>query len=236
MAKTLSPAFVFGVLLALSAAPGAVRATDAQAGGYTFTLIDVRCDAGATACPVGLAPGGVASQTSVRGINARGDMVGFYTDGAGRQRGFLLKEGVYETIDFPLAGVRSTVANGINARGEVVGQYLLPVNQAVPQDSPLYCPANLSSGSNPACIKGFHYWRGIYTTVMFPGHPGAIAQRITSDGDIYGCLHGQDLGMSMFGAAWRRSIAGGNFPIKPSSYSFLKSPTWLQLAEARQRS
>ena len=39
---------------------------------------------------------------------------------------------------------------------------------------------------------------------MFPNHPGAIAQRITPDGDIYGCLHDHDLGMSMFGAVWTR--------------------------------
>ena len=36
-------------------------------------------------------------------------------------------------------------------------------------------------------------------------HPGAIAQRISPDGDIYGCLHDHDLGSSMFGAAWTRS-------------------------------
>ena len=36
-------------------------------------------------------------------------------------------------------------------------------------------------------------------------HPGAIAQRISADGDIYGCLHGHDLGPSMHGAAWTRT-------------------------------
>ena len=36
-------------------------------------------------------------------------------------------------------------------------------------------------------------------------HPGAIAQRITADGDIYGCVHDHDLGPSMYGAAWTRS-------------------------------
>ena len=36
-------------------------------------------------------------------------------------------------------------------------------------------------------------------------HPGAIAQRITPDGDIYGCVHDHDLGPSMFGAAWTRA-------------------------------
>lgn len=175
---------------------------------YTFTSFDVSCATTAVSCPAGLTPGGVARQTGARGINARGDIVGFYVDGAGIQHGFLLQDGTFTTIDFPVAGVRANSANGINAQGEIVGQYLLPINPNVPEDSPVYCPNNLTpSTTDPACIKGFHYRRGTYSTVMFPGHPGAIAQRITSDGDIYGCLHDHDLAMSMFGSAWTRSPA-----------------------------
>jgi len=178
---------------------------------YTFTSFDVNCAAAAVSCPAGLTPGGVARQTASRGINARGDIVGFYIDTAGSQHGFLLHDGTFTTIDFPVAGVRANSANGINAQGEIVGQYLLPVNPNVPADSPLYCPSNPTpTTTDPACIKGFHYRRGDYSTVMFPGHPGAIAQRITSDGDIYGCLHDHDLGMSMFGSAWTRSFGAKN--------------------------
>lgn len=181
---------------------------------YTVVSIDVRCPstADASACPAGLAPGQVAAQTSARGINARGDIVGSYV-AAGRQRGFLLSQGRYTSLDFPVPGVRATIANGINARGEIVGQYTLPVHDLInppPEQSPLYCPA----ATDPACIKGFHYRDGRFSTVMFPAtvdehgqehkHPGAIAQRITGDGDIYGCVHDHDLGMSMFGAAWTR--------------------------------
>ncbi len=166
-------------------------------GGNELVSIDVSCDPAATTCPTGLARGGVATQTSVRGINARGDIVGFYVDPAGRQHGFLLHNGLYTTVDFPLAGVRATIGNGINAQGEIVGQYVLPVNPDVEQSSPLYCPQNLPNGNaNPACIKGFHFGRNEYTTIMFSGHPGAIPQRITSNGDIHGCLHDHDLGMS----------------------------------------
>jgi hypothetical protein len=181
---------------------------------YTFVPIDVHCPAMAAAseCPAGLAPGQVAAQTGARGINARGDVVGFYVAG-GKQRGFLLEHGEYTSLDFPVPGVRATIANGINAHGEIVGQYTLPVhdtNNPPSEDSPLYCP----SAADPACIKGFHYRHGKFSTVMFPStvdengqqhnHPGAIAQRITDDGDIYGCLHDHDLGPSMFGAAWTR--------------------------------
>jgi hypothetical protein len=176
---------------------------------YAYTAIDVSCapDAAATSCPAGLAPGGVARQTSAKGINARRDIVGSYNDAANVQHGFLRHDGTFTTIDFPLPGVRATSANGINPQGEIVGQYVAPINLTVPEDSPLYCPSNLSSGAaNPACIKGFYYRRGHYSTVLYPGHPGAIPQRITPDGDIYGCLHDQDLGMSMFGNAWTRIL------------------------------
>ena len=181
-----------------------LMAAPAFAQGYTYIPIDVRCDPAAASCPAGLAPGGVARQTSARGINARGDIVGSYNDAANVQHGFLLQDGNFTTIDFPLVGVRATIANGINPQGEIVGQYVAPINTdpTVPEDSPLYCP----NGVDAACIKGFHYRRGHYSTVLYPGHPGAIPQRITSDGDIYGCLHDHDTGMSMFGSAWTRVL------------------------------
>jgi hypothetical protein len=193
-------------------------AVQASAQDYTFALVDVRCDAGAISCPAGLAPGGVASQTSVRGINARGDIVGAYFDSAGKQHGFLRKDGIYSSIYVSVAGVRATIANGINPRGEIVGQYVAPINTGVPPDSPLYCPPNLPSGAaHAACSKGFYYHRDSYSTVLVPGHPAAVVQRITPDGDIYGCLHDLDTGMSMFGAAWRRSIsAEGEVEITPT--------------------
>ena len=176
-------------------------------GGNEVALIDVSCDAGATACPAGLVPGAVARQTALRGINARGDIVGFYVDSANRQHGFVRKDERYTTIDFPLAGLRGMVANGINPQGEIVGQYVLPINPNVEESSPLFCPENLPNGTaNPACIKGFHYRNGEYTTIMFSGHPGAIPQRITANGEIHGCLHDRDLGTSMYGATWRRSF------------------------------
>ena len=90
------------------AARGEVSASGVRLlGGNEVVSMDVSCDTGATTCPTGLAPGGVARQTSPRGINARGDIVGFYVDSAGRQHGFLRHDGLYATIDFPLAGVRA---------------------------------------------------------------------------------------------------------------------------------
>ncbi len=210
-------------------------AGQARAQDFKFIPIDVQCPvtAAASECPAGLSPGQVAAQTSPKGINARGDIVGLYVAG-GRQHGFLLQDGQFSSIDFPVdaahashAGVRATNANGINDRGEIVGQYLLAVNlkdamgNDLPEDSPAYCPPNLPSPPNPpntpdpACLKGFRLWHGQFSTVMFPStvdangqehkHPGAIPMHITSDGDIVGCVHDHNLTSSMFGAVWMRS-------------------------------
>jgi len=176
---------------------------------FTYVPINVQCATTATAesCPAGLMPGQVAPQTSAKGINARGDIVGFYIDSAKHQHGFLLKDGQFASLDFndsKVSSVRVTIANGINPEGDIVGQYTLPVNdpkQPFAESSPLYCP----TAPDPACIKGFLYRHGKFSTIMFPGHPGAIAQRITPDGHIYGCLHDHDLGNSMFGAVWSGS-------------------------------
>lgn len=74
------------------------------------------------------------------------------------------------------------------------------MSDVAPADSPAYCPA----AGSAACIKGFIYQHGEFSTVLFPGHPGAIPQRIAPDGTIYGCLHDFDTGLSMFGAVWTR--------------------------------
>ncbi len=157
---------------------------------FEFTTIDVPC----AACP-----GGIARATSTQGINPEGDIVGFYVDEIGTSHGFLLSDGQFTTIDVPgsLAGVTGTLptaARGISPSGNIVGSYTAPVSSE-PEGSSAYCPAVGST----ACIKGFLYSRGRFSTVLFPGHPGAIAQRITPGGDIYGCLHDFDLMASMFG-------------------------------------
>jgi len=63
------------------------------------------------------------------GINAPGDIVSSYCDGApctpasnGKVHGFLLTEGEFTSIDFP--GAFLTAASGINNRGDIVGVYV----------------------------------------------------------------------------------------------------------------
>jgi uncharacterized membrane protein len=155
-----------------------------------FTTIDVPC----SAAPPTNCPNGKARATSAQGINAGGDVVGFYIDGVGKTHGYLLRGGQFTTIEVPgsiagVAGNLPTAARGINAGGEIVGSYTAPFNPPVSTtvgyDSPAYCPAL----GSPACIKGFLYSSGQFSVVLVPGHPGVIAQRITQAGDIYGCLH-----------------------------------------------
>jgi len=168
----------------------------AAAQSFNFVSIDVPC----SACTMN---GGVAFSTTAFGISPQGDIVGTYTD-LGGQHGFLLRDGEFTTIDVPgslvgATGTLPTAARGINPEGDIVGSFTAPVSSA-PATSPAYCPALGST----YCIKGFLYSRGKFSLVLFPGHVGAIAQRITPTGDIHGCLHDFDMGSTMFGFAITR--------------------------------
>ena len=65
-----------------------------------------------------------ATGTIATGINSRGDVVGIYDDTAGNSHGFLLKSGVFLTVDVPgslvsVTGNLQTEANGINNAGDI---------------------------------------------------------------------------------------------------------------------
>jgi uncharacterized membrane protein len=193
MKKPSLVALVLGLLLLASAS---------YAQQFNYASIDVPC----SSTPPMSCPNGTARQTTATGINPAGDIVGSFIDGVGVQHGFLLRHWKFTIIDVPgelvgATGPLTTSANGINSDGDIVGNFTVPVNTLVPQDSPAYCPGI----GSVACIKGFLYHRGTFDAVLFPGHPGAIPQRISPDGDIYGCLHDFDFGMSMIGAVWTRS-------------------------------
>ena len=61
--------------------------------------------------------------TFSRGINGRGDIVGYYSDASGKIHGFLFEKNAWppQVIDFP--GAAQTEATGINDYGEIVGRY-----------------------------------------------------------------------------------------------------------------
>ena len=61
---------------------------------FTFTTFDV--------------PGAVL--TIAQGINARGDIVGFYNDAGLKRHGFLMRDGVFTTIDNPALSITFTMS------------------------------------------------------------------------------------------------------------------------------
>jgi uncharacterized membrane protein len=61
-----------------------------------------------------------ALDASAWDVNARGEVVGVYSDGS-RAFGWVLSRGEYEIVDVP--GSINTWAYGINARGQIVGVY-----------------------------------------------------------------------------------------------------------------
>jgi hypothetical protein len=193
-------------LLGLLLLPG-----NGTAQSLNFVSIDVPC----SACP-----GGIALRTALGGINPSGDIVGVYTDAVGMSHGFLLSDGQFTTIDVPNAV--STTARAISPTGHIVGQNTVPVS-AAPWGDPAYCPA----AGSPACIKGFLYRHGRFSTILFPGHPGAIPTRITPGGSIYGCYHDFDMMGSMYGIAWTRfgdtTLAAGGGQLSDPGMSFPSS-------------
>ena len=106
--------------------------------------------------------------TSINGINARGDRVGRYTDTAGKSFGyFLSKKGDFKTIDAP--GARFTQAFFLNAQGQVVGYYV---------------------DAKTRVRHGFLWSKGDFTTtsidVKSAGPGGTAAVGINEPGDIVG--------------------------------------------------
>lgn len=123
--------------------------------------------------------------TSAQGINAAGDIVGFYADASGRTHGFLLRDGAFTTIDYqdPVTGevADNTSARGIGPAGDIVGTH-----------------SNI--GEEPVAAHGYHRTPdGAFMPVHFPGHLNEIPQRILADGTMLGCRHDHDTMDSMRG-------------------------------------
>jgi probable HAF family extracellular repeat protein len=102
-------------------------------------------------------------ETEANAINARGDIVGSYTDGDGLHHGFLLHKGEFTTIDVPGAA-ETGAARGINARGDIVGNF----------DDAGYT------------THGFLLSNGQFTQIDYPGSDFTVVERINNAGDITG--------------------------------------------------
>jgi uncharacterized membrane protein len=117
--------------------------------------------------------------TTAWGINARGDIVGSYTDGTGRSHGYLLRDGEFTTIDFSASA--RTEARAIGPKGEIVGVYWF-------------------AGEPAVNLHGYlRTKKGAFVPVNDPPHINTVAQRILPDGTILGCRHGIDVMATMRG-------------------------------------
>jgi hypothetical protein len=127
-----------------------------------------------------------ASATRAFGINARGDIVGSYTDATGTH-GFLRSGGVVTTINYPDApGHRttSTEAWGINPRGDIIGRY--------------------TAAGIPG-TRGFVLSHGTYSDISMPGHLITLPTKIGASGEIVGCFHDVNAVTDMYGYVQRES-------------------------------
>jgi uncharacterized membrane protein len=153
---TLTLAVVLGAVVAVTACdrgsttepalpqtgiPASMERSPAE---YAYTVIDV--------------PN--ATWTQVYRMNARGDVVGSYSQ-SGLTHGFLLRRGTFQTLD--VAGATHTQGRGINERGDIVG-------------------FSNTSGT----LRGFLLSNGEFTTIEYPDAVGTRLWDINARGDIAG--------------------------------------------------
>jgi hypothetical protein len=117
------------------------------AGGYQYTSIDF--------------PGSI--WTAIYAINARGHIVGRYFDADDVSHSFVLRDGEFETIDYP-DSAETLAARGINAAGEIVGNYVEPNGK----------------------FSGYLLRNGKFKRIRYPGVSHTLLSSINNAGDIVG--------------------------------------------------
>lgn len=101
-------------------------------------------------------------RTAAKGINNKGDVVGYYVDQLNRTRGFIWRDGAFAALDFP--GSRGTVPQKINDSGDIVGYFI----------------------DNAGFPQAFSYINRRFTRIDFPGSIDGIAFGINALGEIVG--------------------------------------------------
>jgi probable HAF family extracellular repeat protein len=183
--------------LAISATTTGAEAADATES-YTLTVTPITAPTSYTFTTIDDPLGAVSSQ--VFGINDSGEMVGYYVDANDSTHGFMLKNGVFTTIDDPNASPAigyGTQALGINDAGQIVGWYadssgithgfVYDANGFTTLDSPwlpngLYGINNFGQIVGDSSSGGIEYSGGVFTTLA--GTSGAFG--INDQGQIVG--------------------------------------------------
>jgi probable HAF family extracellular repeat protein len=142
-------------------------------------------------------------------INNHGQVVGFFTDAAGTNHGFLYDAGAFTPLDYP--GAAGTKANGINNLGQIVGSFQDKQNthgftySSGQFSPPIGCPGNPSTEANGindsglvvgsgtkgggSIGQGFIYDVGNLTLFHFPTpapNPTTVFQDIDDGGQVVG--------------------------------------------------
>jgi len=153
-------------------------------------------------------PGALGTVAS--GINARGDVVGYYF-GGNQLHGFLWNGTNFAFFDVP--GASNTVPFGINARGEISGTYFGPAGheQGFVRNGDQFATVNLPASFNAmgtivyginerGDVVGF-YFRGNdqygfmrvdgeFTSIQVPLPGSTLATGINARGDVVGYFSG----------------------------------------------
>lgn len=158
-------------------------------------------------------PGALA--TVPQGINAGGDVSGWYTDPSRHAHGFILHDGAFTHVDYP--GADNTMLRGIGPDGTVLGTFSDDAEGGVASHGFKRAPD------------------GTFELVKYPGSLNEIPQRILPDGTILGCRHDQDTMGSMDGMMITRegateihkyaSMSNGATPNGRFIAGFYTSPT-----------
>jgi uncharacterized membrane protein len=107
----------------------------------------------------------LASGTIAVDINVQGVIVGAYLNAAG-QHCFVLKDGLFRTIDVPFSRAFNTRCRGITESGQIVGTY--------------------SDTNVPRANRGFLLSRGTFSTVDVPDVFNTVARKINNRGQVVG--------------------------------------------------
>jgi probable HAF family extracellular repeat protein len=113
-----------------------------------------------------------ATLTNAQGINAGGDVVGFYNDAAGKTHGFIYSGGNFRSVDYPDATL--TQLRGIGPSGDVVGTYqrqnesgAVPIHGFLLTRHGDFHPVNYPAHQNSASCPTARFWAVITTRTLW---------------------------------------------------------------------
>lgn len=172
--------------------------------------------------------------TETNGVNARGDIVGMYVDSDGVSHSFVLRKGLFTTIDVPGA-TETLAARGINARGDIVGGfhdadfnrhgYLLSDGRFTRVDFPGATVTYMSGINNAGDVMG-GYFDAQGNNATFLRQDGVFRVVNVPGGFMANVRSVQDNGRVMVGSVYLKRDGGarGFISAKPGEFKLIEYP------------